>query len=1224
VRLQRLVLSGFKTFAHRTEIRFEPGITGVVGPNGSGKSNLVDAVRWVLGETNARELRGSRLDEMIFAGGQGRDRMGVAEVELILDNEKGQLPVADAEVAISRRVVRGGEVEYRVNGERARLRDVERLLGGTGLTQHGYAVVAQHDIEAIIEATPRQRRSLVEQAAGVRPLRVACDDALRRLDQVGAAVQRLTDRLGESEPRLEQLAGEREAALEQRGVAERLSALRGSLAREEWRAIRAETKLARRRLELAERRLEAANEAEAGYTERVDAARAGLDAARGAQRAAGDRLEAARVAAERCRGEARRFADRAWTAALHRADNRRQARAAAAEIEAAGRALEEVAGAGREAAERRGELEPAAAELAVRSGEAAEAAAGAQSAADEAERVLVRAVAATTAARAGARDRAENRDLLDQSAQAAAAELAAARARVEELEAVARAAQARLTELEAAAGAAEADAASCTAAVEGARRLLREAEDRSVEERERTTQALARAASLRGQVDGLLGGSGAVGAQAVELDAVRLIDAIRVVDPADAAAVEAALEPHLGAWVVGDVDRALELLRGAEVREEVLAAAEVAGTRRADRSERIEPERAAPDRADPLDDAALVEPMVERAVAGARCAVDAVEVQPRARAAAAHCLAHTWLVPDMAVARRVAAGAGARAVLPDGAVITSAGARAGGGGAPTLSMVAAARDAAVAAEAATAAEAEADGELRRRSAVVAAADQASAHASAELAARRREAAEATAQSAAAGIAAAMESRRLPALEAELDRRAQARASASAAAAGAALEADRAEQGQQGLRTAAEQAHLRHAELRERSDRIAVESSRADAELAEVRIVADAADRRRLESETRCREAIGRLAEADARVVGAETDALAALAHGGAAAAAARVADEAVGLAAARLGETARPLGEGERALSALEAERGEVRVVVARAEDEVNAARSEVGVAEMRLAEQAESVRDQVEDDAAELDAAAAERAEREIARLERRIAVMGPVNALAPEQHSALEERVGRLRTDRDDLAVASAEVGNLVRRFEGEAGRRFGAVFGAVSAHFGELFAELFPGGRATLRLESPPVPAPAAGEDAETATRGRADDDLLGVAILAQPAGKRLQPLSLLSGGERALTALAVVLALQQVNPSPFYIFDEVDAPLDDTSVLRFTRLLTRLAAIQQFIVVTHNHVTMAAADALYGVTIDRAGVSSLLSVRFTADAGIADVTGTLVSPLRRVAS
>ncbi len=1201
MRLQRLVLSGFKTFAHRTEIRFEPGITGVVGPNGSGKSNLVDAVRWALGETNARELRGSRLDEMIFAGGQGRDRMGVAEVELILDNEDGQLPVDDAEVAISRRVVRGGEVEYRVNGERARLRDVERLLGGTGLTQHGYAVVAQHDIEAIIEATPRQRRSLVEQAAGVRPLRVACDDALRRLDQVEGAVQRLADRLGESEPRLEQLAGEREAALEQRGLAERLSALRGSLAREEWRAARAEARLARRRLDAAERRLEAANEAEAGYTERVDQARAGLDTARAGQRAAADRLEAARVAAERCRGEARRYADRAWTAALHRADARRQSRTAALEIEAAERALEELAGAGREAGERRGELEAAALELAARSGAAAAEVEAALRAADLAERERDLGVAATVAARAAARERAENRDLLERSAEAATAELASSRARAAELEAAARTAQGRLADLEAAAAVAEADASRRTSGLEGARQLLREAEELRVEERGRTTEALGRAASLRGQVDGLLGGRGAIGARAAELGAMRLVDAIRVADPAEAAAVEAALEPHLGAWVVGDVDRALLLLRGTDVREEVLGTGEGTGAAR--------PGTSTPS---------------EQAVAGARRAIDSVEIEPRARAAVAHCLAGAWLVSDLSMARRVAAQAGARAVLPDGAVITSAGARAGGGSAPTLSLVAAAREAQVVAEAATAREAEADAEVRRHSAAVGAADSALAHAAAELAARRREAAEATAQSAAAGIAAAMESRRLPALEAEVGRRVAARSAAAEAAETAALEADRAEQGQGGLRASAAEARARAQELRERGDRLAAERARADAELAEVRLAVEVADRRRLESERRRGEAVERLAEADARVVGAETEVLAALAHGGAAAAAARAADKGVELAAASLAHTAAPLAEEERALSALEAERGEVRVVVARAEDEVNAARSEVGVAEMRLAEQAEQVRDQVDDDTSEMDPAAAERAEREISRLERRIAGMGPVNALAPEQHAALEERVGRLRTDRDDLAVASAEVGNLVRRFEGEAGRRFGAVFEGVNAHFAEVFSELFPGGRATLRLENPPEPAAGTGEDAEPVAKVRSDDELLGVAILAQPAGKRLQPLSLLSGGERALTALAVVLALQQVNPSPFYIFDEVDAPLDDTSVLRFTRLLTRLAAIQQFIVVTHNHVTMAAADALYGVTIDRVGVSSLLSVRFAADAGTADVTGTLVSPLRRVAS
>ena len=548
-------------------------------------------------------------------------------------------------------------------------------------------------------------------------------------------------------------------------------------------------------------------------------------------------------------------------------------------------------------------------------------------------------------------------------------------------------------------------------------------------------------------MDGLLGGSGVIGAQAAGLGAVRLVDAIRVVDPVDAAAVEAALEPHLGAWVVADVDQALQLLRGAEVREEVLAAGEDAG-----RAQVAGWDRPAPEGAEPV-------------VAGARRAIDAVEVEPRARAAVDHCLGATWLVSDVATARKVAARAGTRAVLPDGIVITAAGGRAGGGSAPTLSLVASAREAQITADAATAREAEADAEVRRRSGVVAAADLALAHAGAELAARRREAAEATARSAAAGIAAAMEARRLPSLEAELGRRVQARSVATAAAQNAALEADRAEQGQEGLREAAAQAQLRHAELRDRSDGVAVERSRADAELAELRLAADAADRRRLESERRRLEAVDRLAEADARVVGAETDVLAALANGGAATAAAHAAEQAVGLAAASLAQATGPLAEEEGALNALEAERGEVRVVVARAEDEVNAARSEVGVAEMRLAEQAELVRDQVDDDTAELDPAAAERAEREISRLERKIAAMGPVNALAPEQHAVLEERVSRLRTDRDDLAIASAEVGNLVRRFEGEAGRRFGAVFGAVNAQFAELFAELFPGGRATL---------------------------------------------------------------------------------------------------------------------------------------------------------------
>ncbi|MBJ7593433.1 MAG: AAA family ATPase, partial [Candidatus Dormibacteraeota bacterium] len=282
-----------------------------------------------------------------------------------------------------------------------------------------------------------------------------------------------------------------------------------------------------------------------------------------------------------------------------------------------------------------------------------------------------------------------------------------------------------------------------------------------------------------------------------------------------------------------------------------------------------------------------------------------------------------------------------------------------------------------------------------------------------------------------------------------------------------------------------------------------------------------------------------------------------------------------------------------------DAERSEVAVVLARAEDERAAADLEVAAAAERVAELADAVRGDEEDDGPEPQAGDADKAEREIVRLERRVTALGPVNALAPEQHERLAERVAVLRAGRDDLGNACTDIRVMAARLTDAIDVRFEAVFGAVSVHFHDLFAELFPGGRATLRREEPGV---AVADDSGRNSTARA-----GVEILAQPPGKRLQPLSLFSGGERALTALAVILALQQVNPSPFYVFDEVDAPLDDSNVMRFTRLLKRLAATQQFIVVTHNHITMAAADALHGVTSDGDGVSSVISVRFDAESG-----------------
>jgi chromosome segregation protein len=217
------------------------------------------------------------------------------------------------------------------------------------------------------------------------------------------------------------------------------------------------------------------------------------------------------------------------------------------------------------------------------------------------------------------------------------------------------------------------------------------------------------------------------------------------------------------------------------------------------------------------------------------------------------------------------------------------------------------------------------------------------------------------------------------------------------------------------------------------------------------------------------------------------------------------------------------------------------------------------------------------------------QKTEREVSRLQRRLEAMGAVNLLAPEEFAQVSERCQSLNAQLVDLGQASAQLNQLRQQLEAEIDERFRTVFQAVAVNFQEFFGELFVGGRATLRLESEPDANPL--------------DE--GVEILAQTPGKRLQPLTLLSGGERALTALAFLFALQAVNPSPFYVLDEVDAALDDANVVRFNRVLKRLATGQQFLIVTHNHSTMAQAEALYGVTLGEHGISRIVSVRLHRD-------------------
>jgi chromosome segregation protein len=392
------------------------------------------------------------------------------------------------------------------------------------------------------------------------------------------------------------------------------------------------------------------------------------------------------------------------------------------------------------------------------------------------------------------------------------------------------------------------------------------------------------------------------------------------------------------------------------------------------------------------------------------------------------------------------------------------------------------------------------------------------------------------------------------------------------------------------------ARTRAGGLRERRDQAEVELRARELELARAEPQA-----RELRSQTAAaRQALSaagvRAESAALRRLAAEGQALAALARRHEAGVRRTRISAQLAAGVEEVERVARPVADAEAAVSGLAAERADVAVVAARAADEHAAAAAELAACEARIAELADAVREDERDEGPEPEADAAERAEREITRLERRVAALGPVNALAPEQHATLLARLERLRADHHDLSAACRDLRALAAVLSEEIERRFEAVFGAVAYHFHLLFAELFPGGRATLRFQTPP---PVDDSDEEEGPARPPDPE--GIEILAQPSGKRLQALRLLSGGERALTALALILAVQQVNPSPFCVFDEVDAPLDDPNVVRFTRLLRRLAATQQFLVVTHNQATMAAADVLYGVTSNPDGTSRLLSVR-----------------------
>ncbi|MFS8520858.1 MAG: chromosome segregation protein SMC [Micromonosporaceae bacterium] len=1182
--LKSLTVKGFKSFASTTTLKFEPGITCVVGPNGSGKSNVVDAIAWVLGEQGAKALRGGKMEDVIFAGTSARPPLGRAEVTLTIDNSDGRLPIEYTEVSITRRMYRSGESEYEINGEPCRLLDIQELLSDSGIGREMHVIVGQGQLDAVLHAKPEERRGFIEEAAGVLKHRKRKEKALRKLDATAANLHRLTDLTAELRRQLKPLGRQAEVARRAatiqaelrdarlRLLADDLSTLRATLEKE----IADETALRHRREELERQH--------AALLERQAELERALASDAPAFAAAQETWYQLSTLTERLRGVGQLAAERV------------RHLTAGADEEPSGRDPDELAA---EAEQVRAE------ENRLRAGLAADRArlAQAEAAREELERALAAAERELMAAARALADQREGLAKLTGRVEAARSRANAAAdevARLEEAyeEAVARAQGAQAEYEAAAAGASEQDRgtaeldvahAEAVAAAEAARATVDELAERERAAETELTQWRARRDALA------LGlrrkdGAGMLLAAGDRLPGlIGSVAAALTVEPGCEAALAAALGGLADAVAVAGVEDAAEAIRLLKIED-------------AGRAELL------------IGDAGGAPlPPVPRPPAlppGCRWAREVVRCPEQLRPALDQALQAVVLVPDLEVASRlVASWPHLQAVTPDGDVV--GGHRATGGSAREPSYLE--LQAAVEEAESRCAQAEADlAEVRDRLAAagaeLAGAEErvtAAAAARAEAEGRRNAAARRLAELGAAARSAAAEAERLAkACQAALVGREEALAQLAeleqrlAAAQATPLAEEPSTEERDRLAAAVPAARRNEMEVRlaVRTAEERVASLAARAEHLERQAVAEREARQRAAARRAARERGARLA----RCVQAG-------------------AEEALRRIAVTVAEAARRRDEIAVTRSRREAELSQVRSALRDLEGELHRLTDEVHRDEVARAEQRLRI-EQLEAKAAEefgldvetllaeygpdvpvppspAEVAQAEaegrpapaptpydRAvqEKRAAKAERELALLGKVNPLALEEYAALEERYRFLSDQLEDLKATRRDLMKVVSDVDARILEVFSSAFADTAREFEEVFRTLFPGGEGRLVLTDP--------------------DDMLttGVDVEARPPGKKIKRLSLLSGGERSLTAVALLVAIFRARPSPFYVLDEVEAALDDVNLGRLLVLLRQLQQHSQLIVVTHQKRTMEIADALYGTTM-RDGVTEVISQR-----------------------
>ncbi|MBQ0991684.1 chromosome segregation protein SMC [Micromonospora sp. H61] len=1184
--LKSLTVKGFKSFASATTLKLEPGITCVVGPNGSGKSNVVDAIAWVLGEQGAKALRGGKMEDVIFAGTAGRAPLGRAEVTLTIDNTDGALPIEYTEVSITRRMFRSGESEYEINGNSCRLLDIQELLSDSGIGREMHIIVGQGRLDGMLHAKPEDRRAFIEEAAGVLKHRKRKEKALRKLDAMQVNLNRLTDLTAELRRQLKPLGRQAEVARRAAAIqanlrdarlrllADDLATLRTTLDRE----IADETALRERREQIEGEHAEVQGrlgELEAALAEDAPLLAAAQDtwyklsalqerfrsieqlarerlrhlSATGDDERPGrdpDQLEAeaerVREQEEELRGALTDDQIRLAEAVEHRQELERQLAAAERELVAAAKAI---------ADRREG--------MARLTGQVNSARARTTSAGEEIERLAI--------AHADALGRAEQAqaDLDAVAAQSTEADRdnADLDARHAEAVAVQERAQATVRSLSDAERAAEKDAATWKAREEALALGLRRKDGAGA--------LLARA----GDVPGLLGS----------------LAGLLTVAPGHEAALAAALGGLADAVAVSGVDEAVEAMRLLKISDAGRAGLLVgspAGPGMTGSADALRPK---------LPD-------------DARWAPDLVECSAELRPAVHRALRDVALVDDLAAAAElVASNPELRAVTPDGDVVGAYAAAGGSAKAPSyIEVQAAVEEARANRVTAERAGLELRDQLVEARAEVAAAKEAVQHAAAEK--REAESHRNAAARRLAELGAAARS-----AKAETDRLGDSRSRAEAAR-------------QRDLTALAElEERLRLAEetpvdaepSTEERDQLAAMVPQARQNEMEVRLAVRTAEER-VSSIAGRADSLARQAAAERAARERAAARRAARARGaGIARSVAGGAREALTRLTTSIATAAEHRDAVALERAAREAELQEVRGAAKRLGAELERLTSQVHRDEVARAEQRLRI-EQLEAKAAEdfgldvetlvaeygptqpvpptqVDVAAAERdglpvpepvryerpvQEKRAAKAERELALLGKVNPLALEEFAALEERFKFLSEQLEDLKATRRDLLTVVKDVDERILEVFASAFEDTAREFEQVFTVLFPGGEGRLILTEP--------------------DDLLttGVEVEARPPGKKIKRLSLLSGGERSLTAVAMLVAIFRARPSPFYIMDEVEAALDDVNLGRLITLLAQLREKSQLIVITHQKRTMEIADALYGVTM-RSGVTQVISQR-----------------------